>query len=39
MAVDRLRDVAGWIVDAPGFSPAALIDLLKSYVQPKEKTP
>ena len=37
MAVDLLRDVAGWIVDAPGFSPAALIDLLKSYVQPKVK--
>ena len=37
MAVDRVRDVAGWIQDAPGFSPAGLVDLLKSYVQPGSK--
>ena len=38
MAVDRLIDVAGWLLDASGFSPPDLIDLLKSYVQPEVRT-
>ena len=35
MAVDRVRDVAGWVTDAVGFSPSQLITLLGSFVQPK----
>ena len=37
MAVDRVLDVANWIPEAAGFSPSDLIDLLKSYVQPKSE--
>ena len=37
MAVDKLRDTAAWIkeADVQGFSPASVIGMLKSYVQPK----
>ena len=37
MAVDRVRDVATWLPGAVGFSPADLIELLESYVQPKDE--
>ena len=37
MAVDLVRDVAAWLHSAAGFSPADLIDLLKSYVQPEDE--
>ena len=31
MAVDRLREVAGWLPGAVGFSPPELVALLESY--------
>ena len=37
MAVDLLQDLANWLPDAAGFSPAILIELLESYVQPKSE--
>ena len=37
MAIDRVRDVADWLPGAVGFSPSDLIELLKSYVQPKDE--
>ena len=37
MAVDHVRDVAAWLPGAVGFSPADLIELLESYVQPEEE--
>ena len=35
IAVDRVRDVALWVIDAAGFSPSELITLLRTFVQPK----
>ena len=37
MAVDRIREVADWLPSAVGFAPVRMVDLLKSYVQPKSE--